>query len=180
MLGNDIVDLKLATTQSNWRRKGYLDKLFSSQEQQEILNSSNPETMVWLFWSMKEAAYKIVNRETKERFYSPKKFNVTSYGNDGIVTFEGKTFYTKSEIKDNLIHTIAAAKAENLNHIQSSFLANADDYLSDFNSKSEHYTLEKDANGIPSIVDKTNGKSHFASVSHHGRYLSVVSDITTQ
>ncbi|WP_316768921.1 4'-phosphopantetheinyl transferase superfamily protein [Pedobacter frigiditerrae] len=174
MLGNDIVDLDKANTESNWKRKGYLDKLFSSNEQQEILSSSNPETMVWLFWSMKEAAYKIVNRETLERFYSPKKFDVTSNGNDGTVTFEGKTFYTKSEIKDNLIHTIAAAKAENLNHIQTAFLANADDYLSDFNSKSEHFSLEKDANGIPNLVDKTNGKIHFASVSHHGRYLAVV------
>ncbi|RZK55784.1 MAG: 4-phosphopantetheinyl transferase family protein, partial [Pedobacter sp.] len=112
MLGNDIVDLDKANTESNWKRKGYLYKLFSSQEQQEILNSSNPETMVWLFWSMKEAAYKIVNRETKERFYSPKKFNVTANGDHGMVTFEDKTFYTKSEIKDNLIHTIAAAKPE--------------------------------------------------------------------
>ncbi|TCC94408.1 4-phosphopantetheinyl transferase family protein [Pedobacter frigiditerrae] len=174
MLGNDIVDLDKANTESDWKRKGYLDKLFSSQEQQEILNSSNPERMVWLFWSIKEAAYKIVNRETQERFYSPRKFNVTSIGNNGIVTFEGKTFYTKSEIKDNLIHTIAAAKAESLNHIQTSFLTNTSDYLSHFNSKSEHYTLEKDANGIPNLVDKINGESHFASISHHGRYLAVV------
>lgn len=174
MLGNDIVDLDKANTESNWKRKGYLDKLFSSKEQQEILGSSNPETMVWLFWSMKEAAYKIVNRETLERFYSPKKFNVKINGNDGIVTFEGKTFYTKSEIKANLIHTIATTKSETLTNITTSYLANTKDYLFDFNSKSEHYTLEKNANGIPNLVDKTNGKSHFASVSHHGRYLAVV------
>ncbi len=178
MLGNDIVDLQLAARQSNWRRKGYLEKIFTDKEHDLIANANNQDQMVWLLWSMKEAAYKIVNRETLERIYSPKKFNVISNGNEGIVTFEGKTFYTTSEIKDNLIHTIAAEKAESLNHIQTSFLANTRDYLFNFNSKSERYTLEKDVNGIPNLLDQTNGKSNLASVSHHGRYLAVVCEIS--
>ena len=34
MIGNDIVDLDLARKESNWKRKGFLDKIFSLQEQQ--------------------------------------------------------------------------------------------------------------------------------------------------
>ena len=41
MIGNDVVDLKLAATESNWKRKGYLDKLFSVAEQEYIFNAEN-------------------------------------------------------------------------------------------------------------------------------------------
>jgi phosphopantetheinyl transferase (holo-ACP synthase) len=174
MLGNDIVDLQLAATQSNWRRKGYLDKIFTSSEQQEILNSSNPEKMVWLFWSMKEAAYKIVNREILKRFYSPKKFVCKTNGDEGFVNYEDQIIYTKSDIKDNLIHSIAAANSETLANITTSYLVNTKDYVADFNSKSAHYILEQDVNRIPNLVDKNSGNLHFASVSHHGNYLAIV------
>ncbi|MBY0542391.1 MAG: 4'-phosphopantetheinyl transferase superfamily protein, partial [Sphingobacteriaceae bacterium] len=108
MLGNDIVDLQLATTQSNWRRKGYLNKIFTNEEQQEIWNAPNPETMVWLFWSMKEAAYKIVNRVTLERFFSPLKFECSINKNDGLVNFKDELIYTQSKVHSRFIHTIAS------------------------------------------------------------------------
>ena len=31
-IGNDIIDLKLAKTQSNWQRKGFLEKQFTQKE----------------------------------------------------------------------------------------------------------------------------------------------------
>lgn len=174
MLGNDIVDLQKAGLESNWRRKGYLDKLFNTEEQQQILSSSNPETTLWLFWSMKEAAYKVINRETSERFYSPKKFVCIINENNGSVNFEGKIMHTKSVINQHFIHTIASSISEELKKIQTTYLENTSTYLSDFNSASKRYQLEKDVNGIPNLADKTNGESHFASVSHHGKYLAVV------
>jgi len=64
MLGNDIVDLDLAKTQSNWRRKNYLDKIFTTEEQLLISSAKRPDEMVWLLWSMKESAYKIYNRKS--------------------------------------------------------------------------------------------------------------------
>ncbi len=74
MIGNDVVDLQLAKTQSNWQRKGFLEKQFTEEEQQTILNSENPFLQVWLFWSMKEAAYKCYVQEHQKRFFAPKKF----------------------------------------------------------------------------------------------------------
>ncbi|MBB2145651.1 4'-phosphopantetheinyl transferase superfamily protein [Pedobacter sp. LMG 31464] len=177
MLGNDIVDLQKASLESNWRRKGYLDKLFSAQEQQQILTSTNPETTLWLFWSMKEAAYKIINRETSERFYSPKKFVCISNTAGNFVDFEGKIIHIKSVINQNFIHTIASSTSENLSSIQTTYLENTSNYLSDFNSTSLNYSLEKNSNGIPNLISKTNRESHLASVSHHGKYLAIVSSV---
>ena len=58
MIGNDVIDLTLANQESNWKRKGFLQKLFSASEQQRILKSANPSQMVWILWSIKESVYK--------------------------------------------------------------------------------------------------------------------------
>ena len=72
-IGNDIVDLKLAKSESNWERRGFLEKQFTQKEQGEILNSENSFLKVWLFWSMKEAAYKCYTQKVKERFFCSSK-----------------------------------------------------------------------------------------------------------
>ena len=56
MIGNDIIDLSVAKLESNWQRRGFLEKQFTEEEQQLILTASNPFVLVWKFWSMKEAA----------------------------------------------------------------------------------------------------------------------------
>ena len=108
MIGNDIVDLNLAKTESNWRRKGFLEKQFTDFEIKEILSSVNPFMQVWLFWSMKEAAYKCYTQEYQKRFFAPKKFSCKIVSNSkGIVQIEDEIYLTKSTITENYIHTIA-------------------------------------------------------------------------
>ena len=74
MIGNDIIDLSLAKTASNWQRKGFLEKQFTIKEQQLILQNGNSFNDVWRLWSMKEAAYKIYTQQHKKRFFAPQKF----------------------------------------------------------------------------------------------------------
>ena len=42
MVGNDIVDLKRAALESNWQRKGFLNKVFTPSEKQYIQDAENP------------------------------------------------------------------------------------------------------------------------------------------
>ena len=70
MIGNDIVDLALTRKENNWKRNGFLDKIFTVKEQILITNSENPEFTVWNLWSRKEATYKIINRQTKKEYLS--------------------------------------------------------------------------------------------------------------
>ena len=76
MIGNDIVDLNLAKTQSNWERKGFLKKQFTDEEQLSIHSSRNSFLEVWLLWSMKEAAYKCYSQQYQIRFFNPKKLEM--------------------------------------------------------------------------------------------------------
>jgi phosphopantetheine--protein transferase-like protein len=174
MIGNDIIDLLKANAESNWKRKGFLEKIFTTEEQKMINDSENPEQMIWRLWSMKESVYKIVNRETLNRFYTPTKFICNIEGSQGTVTIEGKIFKTESDIRPNLIHTIATMPQEALNQVKTIFLPNANDYLTQFNSNSKDFILQKDANGLPFMVSRLNQRKHISSISHHGSYLALI------
>ncbi len=79
MIGNDIVDVRQARQESNWRRPRYLEKIFTREEQQRIEAAEAPDLMVWLLWSCKEAAYKRWASQTSQRSFIPKKIAVRDF-----------------------------------------------------------------------------------------------------
>ncbi len=114
MIGNDIVDLVQAKLESNWRRKGFLDKLFTVHEQQLIHAASNPDQMVWLLWSMKESAYKLSVQSRGLRIFAPKKIacfvnELTETSVEGSVSYNGEYYKTQSIITSQYIASVALA-----------------------------------------------------------------------
>lgn len=106
MIGNDIVDLNLSA--ASWERPRFSNKVFTSQEQELILNCEHKHQMAWLLWSMKEAAYKIHVQQSRVRFFNPKRIscNLTSVSN-GQVIIDNDLYFTSSTIEENYVHTIA-------------------------------------------------------------------------
>ena len=152
MIGNDIVDLVQAAIDSNWKRKGYLDKIFNTEEQFMITSGIHPSMIIWLLWSMKESAYKIYSREAKLREFAPLKLRCSNLiiHNDtasGNVSFENELYYTESFFDEHYIHTIASTKLEELEKVE---IKITDHALFDYK------------------------KTKPASVSHHGAYLALV------
>lgn len=173
MLGNDIIDLHQARAESNWQRKGWVSKIFTGQEQEFIAASSEKELLVWLMWSMKEAAYKIYYREFKEMFYTPHKFSCFDISikhniANGCVRFKQNTYNTSSAISFSFIHTVSL--------IQNNF-GDINVYIEERNNPDRTspppYKLLKDNHGIPYAVDPT-GQIRHASKSHHGRFEAIV------
>ncbi|MGO4771217.1 4'-phosphopantetheinyl transferase superfamily protein [Flavobacterium sp. W22_SRS_FK3] len=165
MIGNDVVDLLQSRQESNWRRRGFVEKLFTIEEQVLIKKDANPEILIWLFWSMKEAAYKIYNRQTKHREYIPKKLICTIISNSnsyitGQVTCEKNVYYTKTTILTDSIHTIAVISFNDLNNV----------------IEIENIGVFKDQHGIPYLNDTSNGIKD-VSVSNHGRFEKIVTII---
>ena len=108
MIGNDIVDLNLASIKSNWKRKGFLDKVFTNEEQDLILKANDSFQMVWVLWSMKESAYKVYVQQLKKRFFAPQKLQCTLSSNTtGIVKVFNNQYNTKSIINNRYIATTA-------------------------------------------------------------------------
>lgn len=151
MIGNDVVDLALAKVESDWRRKGFLEKLFSDNEIQLIVTSENPELSVWNLWSRKEAAYKIFNRKTGNRRFNPKYFECMDLSPESKVTFGNESVFSKTEVDLDLIYTICVSHKTDF-----SFVVDVP------NSE----ILKKD--GIPYV--RSGELTIPATVSHHGRF----------
>lgn len=165
MIGNDIIDLLQSRKESNWRRRGFIEKIFTLEEQLLISNAKDPEIMVWMLWSMKEAAYKIYNRKTKLREYIPQKLHCTIISqNQNFVT--GKVFcfeniyHTKTILCQDSIHTVAVSYFDDLNKV----------------IEIENNAISKDQNGIPYLSLPQNTIQD-VSISHHGRFEKAVTII---
>jgi len=159
VIGNDVIDLALAQKESNWKRKGFLDKIFTVQEQLLISNSQNQEQMVWNLWSRKEAAYKIYNRQTQIRAYIPKQLECFDLEEKhgiiyGKVICYGVTYFTKTNISSDCIETIAVLSTLDFDNIKELHLEEAVIKI----------------NGIPSYYDTQNSILKPVSKSHHGRF----------
>jgi len=156
MIGNDIVDLALTRKESNWKRKGFLDKIFTLNEKKMIFASENPELTVWNLWSRKEAAYKIYNRYSKVRAFNPIRlecFNRQMNENVflGEVYYNNQSFFTSTIITVDYVYSIAVANKLDFNKIKSI----------------DSQYIVKDSNGIPYNY-LTNSP---VSISHHGSFV---------
>lgn len=159
MIGNDIVDLDLAKNESNWKRKGFLNKIFTFQEQAIIHNNTNPELMVWNLWSRKEAAYKIYNRETGISGYFPSRLQCHNVNEiSGTVTIDDFVFHTQTQITDAYIYSIAVSKI---------------DFFYKINTLETLENIKKE-NGIPYILDTTSNTIFPVSITHHGRFQKII------
>ena len=185
MIGNDVIDLQLAATQSNWQRQGFLNKVFTDTEQKLILNASNPFDVVWLLWSMKESSYKAHLQQHPKRFFNSIKLKCSLINNlNGIVQIDSFKYTTYTTITKACIHTVAIAQKDNpfsstyftlsnkrydIQHIET-----YDRFLSEiaqikkFNRNT--ISMRKDKLGIPKVFQESIPIDVSFSLSHHGNY----------
>lgn len=160
MIGNDIVDLALAQKESNWKRSGFLNKIFTSREQLLIGDAVNRDVMVWNLWTRKEAAYKIYNRETGIRGYFPLQLECEYENqNSGTVIINNYTYLTKTTICNDCIYTIAVTEKAYFKQIK----------ILDSETK-----ISK-RKGIPFLTDDFVKNEIPVSISHHGRFWKGIS-----
>ena len=186
MIGNDIVDLQLAAQQSNWQRKGFLDKIFTAKEQRLILKALDKEKMIWLLWSMKESAYKAYLQKYPERFFAPKKLQCNLFTDElGGVIINQEYFKTQSKSSEKHIHTIAFSAKENRNPISEYFEIKAIPFASkqletrsklkaviakEFKTVCNDLKISKNKVGVPQLFKDEIQLAVSFSLSHHGKF----------
>jgi phosphopantetheine--protein transferase-like protein len=156
MIGNDVVDLVLAQKESNWKRKGFLNKLFTTFEQDLIQKAPNQDEMVWMLWSIKESVYKAYQRINYNEGFYPIKIEIIEINdqNESVVQLFGTLFYGKTIVENDFIKTVVVLDKSDFNRIQ---------YI-----KTSDYSKNK--NGLPIELDSNKP----ISVSHHGRINEIV------
>lgn len=173
MIGNDVVDLALAQKQSNWKRPGFLEKTMTGQERAFIANADNPAHWVWLFWSMKETAYKAWNRETGIRAFNPARFDcrLTDTGLDfaeGNVSIDRNRYECWSIWNEDGIRTFGKKHDFNIDLYQY-------DVVTKDRFEHQNYIV-RDRDGRPVFGHKKN-ETALISASQHGRLCSYLSTI---
>lgn len=188
MTGNDIVDIAVAATESNWRRKGFLEKIFTLREQEYIKESPAPDEMVWKLWTMKESSYKIYTRQYGGRFFAPQKFSCTILTETaGLVAFNNNSYHTISITAKDHIYSIACVQGvENTTCINSCFALPETDlrkqqayiykriidcYHCYTGEVKKNLTVGKDKNGIPFLYCAGNLQIP-VSITHHGGFAA--------
>jgi len=183
MIGNDIVDLKLAQVQSNWSRRGFQDKVFTPHEKSLILGSSEADILVWRLWSMKESAYKANYRLDKVRKFNPKKLECKLIDNEfGEVKIGTNLYKLRTETNQLYIHSIALKDRykesiqQNIHNNESKVNSSE---LYDLllqhvaisgNYDKEELLLRKTSEFIPELYSSKNKLKTLCSLSHHGKY----------
>ncbi|MDT0647634.1 4'-phosphopantetheinyl transferase superfamily protein [Zunongwangia sp. F260] len=185
MIGNDIVDLNLAAKESNWKRPGMHSKIFTEEERKLLKKAKNQEQRFWLFWAMKEAAYKAHQR----RFSLPRKFNPKSFrcepdpsgglGSSGMVKIDNWSYFTSAKISEKAIHCVASVENSEVKKIIFSDTINLKQELISAvaNSKKLSFKdldIKKDLNFIPHLILKGKNYNLPFSISHHGNYSAYV------
>lgn len=159
MIGNDVVDLILAKKESNWKRKGYLDKLFSNREQDFIKSANNQDEMVWMLWSIKESTYKAYQRICYNQGFYPLKIKIESLHVIKDTYFSkiklfDTDFYGTTTIENEIVKTVVVKNEKNFANL---VYCNAIEY-------------QKNTDGLPFEIHSKKP----ISISHHGRSREVV------
>lgn len=183
MIGNDIVDITLAGTQSNWRRAGFLEKLFSKSEIDLVKRDKNPTAMVWRLWSMKESAYKANYRLDKIRKFNPKQMECRLIEDQlGEVKIGAVLYKIRTEMNQFYVHSIALKdgfkeSVQQQIHNNGSLVNSGELYdmllqhvAISANYDREELFLKKTTKFIPELFENKNKLKTICSLSHHGHY----------
>ena len=183
MVGNDIVDLKQAALESNWQRKGFLNKVFTQKERAYIQDSKNPFIMVWQLWSIKEAAYKLYTQIQPYRFYNPKQFQCETNNVNFKVTYKDFKCFVNTRISSQYI--LSEAHIENREMASKCIKLLCNSYADQsqitkeallisisnrFKVLKSKLKLVKSEFGIPLIYYNSKKLNIGVSISHHGHY----------
>lgn len=189
MTGNDIVDMQVAAKESNWKRRGFLEKLFTKDEQACILGSVSPFITVWRLWTMKESVYKIHNRLSAERSFAPTRIACTiDNASVGRINFDGESYWTRTESTNAYTYTIAGNErgiqpTHSGSHFRLAQTERSDVRLMIEQQLIRHYTLlsgipvkelmlQKDDRGIPHLLCLSSQEQIPVSITHHGNYAA--------
>jgi len=180
MIGNDIVDLRIASIQSNWRRKGWLQKIFTTSERVLIRDAKNPEQMVWKLWSMKEAAYKANQRKfSLSRTYNPWDYVCT----DTAVYIGNQQYNTITKHTKGYVYSIAYTTDTNFiskiyTHSSVSYKKTLLEYVANIMGvKNTVVSLGKNSAGIPIINIQNVATDIPFSLSSHGAFSAFTIDL---
>ncbi len=185
MIGNDIVDLEFAILNSRWQEQRFLDKLFSTEEQDFILSDGKRFQNIWRLWSMKESVYKMTCRADGLILLNPIVFNCfLSVATRGQVVFGNIVTSTLTVIHPDYIQTTAFLKPNWTSEVvQLSHSDSRTQHKQSYQHAIKAYAILKTVSqnrveiiknklGVPQFYINGNLQQEQLSLTHHGHFGS--------
>ncbi|TXE08312.1 4-phosphopantetheinyl transferase family protein [Gelidibacter salicanalis] len=183
MIGNDIVDIELAKRNSRWQEQRYLDKLFTTEEQEFIRSGDQQFQNIWRLWTMKESVYKITSRAEGTIRFNPTNFKCTVLdATQGKIIYKNQSIATSTIINQNFVQTTASSNPQWVSKI---FQFSSLDYPTQ-HSESVQQAIKayaaykkvvdtsvaviKNRTGIPQFYIYGQLQTEQLSLTHHGLY----------
>jgi len=183
VIGNDIVDLSYARKHNDWTRKGFLNKVFTSNEQNYITQTNDPFTTVWRLWSMKESVYKLHLRSKKIRSFYPSLISCELKDEKiGIVSYEDVEYKVNTDsFEDNVFSFTTSSEFREVNHkIMKYTSVLPENYYTiikinlakHLECNYKQIEILKNGVGIPHLYLEGVKQHMDISITHHGKYLA--------
>ena len=184
MIGNDIIDIYETRNSTNWERPGFMQKVFTTNEQQTINASADPFATVWHLWSMKESAYKVFIQGGGSRFFNPTKIECRlDSSKKGQVKIDNTILNTNTSINSNYIFSIATignygidTRIFQLTEYNSKYQSNfmhqqvLNDFAKSNSINCDELLIQKTKTGVPTLYLKNKLLNVSLSITHHGKY----------
>jgi len=121
LIGNDIVDLADPQARGKSRDTRFINRVFTLDEQQKILNSDEPDIFLWSLWAGKETGYKAISKTHPAVSSSPRHYEIklsdSPLPESGIVYTPCGPVPVRFFITGEYIHCIGASTDEGIGSI---------------------------------------------------------------
>jgi phosphopantetheinyl transferase (holo-ACP synthase) len=185
MIGNDIVDLDIVLKENKASNLRYLNKICTENEIKTIQGSIDPNITLWRIWTIKEAAYKIINKSNGIRAYIPKKIETvliseaeaevnSPWGKISVFTILSNDHYIHSiaSISDNPFFAGVEKVYPESNPSESVRICCLQDLVNKMNLKSNVSLQIRTENNIPFVYLNEDKLPVNLSLSHHGKFVA--------
>ena len=110
MVGDDVVDLDDEAIAQHHLRARFLDRVLCPGERAALAAARSPKALLWSYFAAKEAAYKIVAKQTRSPIFAHRLFVVSD--DLRAVTYEGQRFDLDVQLDDALrfVHAVATTR----------------------------------------------------------------------
>ena len=180
MIGNDIVDLSIASFNSEERRDRYALKILHPNELEIYQRSSQKTILIWRYWSIKEAVYKAFAQQNPAAVFSPSKIEIGIHSSKNATAhIAGNHFQCTSTISEMLVYTVATAMSAA--YLSSYFMIKGKQQSPDYKRlkqaaaqclslETSRLYIAKRNGKIPRLYDRKSQKSWPVSITHHGNF----------
>ncbi len=123
MIGNDVVDLTKVKGVDERRSQKRIEKTLTPSEVDQLPAFRDTNLIYWIFWSLKESAYKLFYKHRGQRKFIPKKFSSVLHASDpGMFTARISSpvgqLFGKVRFSGEYLHAIVASTLQELDNVQ--------------------------------------------------------------